>query len=156
MKIQKQLFLHYPNKIAILILFLIFLYGCHFTNGQQNKMNDCLFLKKSVETEAFKEQFYINLDIDDTIIIVDTTNFFYCISSEFEINGRKVQINNILDRSKKHIQINKIKQNQDKITIYFYQPINLNSLEMNGPTFWIEMKYNKNEIQIIDYGKGAI
>src|SRR5688572_30001904 len=70
----------------------------------QNKPFDCVLLQKAIETETFKSHFFLSKYIEQSISIVDTSDFFSnCILSE--IFGRKVNRHtnlSLVDKSKKN------------------------------------------------------
>jgi len=123
-------------------------------NAQEVNSIECSFLEKSIQSNDFKEHFYVCEQQNSLIVIVDTNGYFLncelvtICNVEIKIK-RETPVEMIADTAKNYIPSNiifvKVKENKDGYNLFFFQP-------SDNASMIIHVSNNENKIAIINKG----
>jgi len=130
---------------------LLILICCHslFIKAQREKEFDCSLLQKAIETEVFKNQFYVCSSA--RLSIVDTSKYFSaCIMQKVCNKEIKITHDTPVGINKNEIIIlYKVDKVKNIHKLYFFYP-------STGGTIFFTLKKRKDYIKIVKCELGAI
>ena len=129
--------------------FLVAIGSFFFTfSSSGQELQDCRLLQASVESSHFKNRFYLCQD-SRSIYLLDTLKSFAICNFRNVSNNEVRYVHSLEDFDRKNvIEIYRIDERKDLVTIYFHRP-------STGAVLILKLKPRKKKVEVVGYESGA-